>query len=182
MALERGKAPAVEELCAKKIFTVPVVEVPGYNTNAYNDLVAAMARLKMLEFPHIAQLERDQDYPIAFIMQGLTLARHMAEDAESKQDHYLKPDMSQLQVPIFARPRDILHPFALDKEIPLKKSLEAHEERAARKKGKNGKAILCGHGAAHIPRSDGVPVCVPTVAPDDVELLKILDEAKSVAH
>ena len=81
--------------CApKNNLTFPAVEVPGYNANAYSDLVAAMEKLKLLEFPHIAQLERNQDYPIVVIMQGLTLARHMAEDAESQQDYYLKPDVS----------------------------------------------------------------------------------------
>ncbi|GJZ11902.1 hypothetical protein Tco_0546661 [Tanacetum coccineum] len=60
------------------------------------------------ELPHIAQLERDQDYPIGVIRGG---------------------------VPIFACPRDILNPFALKKEIPLKESLEAHAIRHAKKKG-----------------------------------------------
>ncbi|GKG38864.1 hypothetical protein Tco_0460576, partial [Tanacetum coccineum] len=46
-------------------------------------------------------------------------------------------------VPIFACPRDILNPFALEKEIPLKESLEAHTIRLAKKKGVKGKAILC---------------------------------------
>ncbi|GJY82738.1 putative reverse transcriptase domain-containing protein [Tanacetum coccineum] len=63
-------------------------------------------------------------------------------------------------IPIFARPRDILNPFALEREIPLKETLEAHAIRLAKKKGVKGKAILCGVGAAHIPRSDGVPVSV----------------------
>ena len=58
-ALERGNVQALEELCAKKILTVNAVEVPGYNVNAYGDLVSAMEKLKLLEFPHIAQLEHD---------------------------------------------------------------------------------------------------------------------------
>ncbi|GJQ95987.1 hypothetical protein Tco_0007126 [Tanacetum coccineum] len=49
-ALARGKAEAVEELHEKKLLTVPAAQVP-----------------------HIAQLERDQDYPIDVIMAGLTL-------------------------------------------------------------------------------------------------------------
>ncbi|GKA26023.1 hypothetical protein Tco_0712132, partial [Tanacetum coccineum] len=44
--------------------------VPGYNDNAYEELVAAMETMKLLELPHIAQLERDQDYPIDVIMAG----------------------------------------------------------------------------------------------------------------
>ncbi|GJU78940.1 hypothetical protein Tco_1276010 [Tanacetum coccineum] len=99
-----------------------VGEVPGYNQKAYEELVAAMEAMKLLELPHIAQLERDQDYPIGVIMTGLTLARHATEGAEAQPDYFLKPDVSQLQVPIFASPRDILNPFALEKES-LKESL-----------------------------------------------------------
>ncbi|GKB14039.1 hypothetical protein Tco_0847962 [Tanacetum coccineum] len=127
-------------------------------------------------------LERDQDYPIDVIMAGLTLARHATEGAEAQPDYFLKPDVAQLQVPIFARPRDILNPFALEKEILLKESLEAHAIRLAKKKGVKGKAILCGVGAAHIPRSDGVPVSVATMSPKDSELLGKLEEAGDAAY
>ncbi|GJZ93275.1 hypothetical protein Tco_0665340 [Tanacetum coccineum] len=85
-------------------------------------------------------------------------------------------------VPIFARPRDILNPFALEREIPLKETLEAHAIRLAKKKGVKGKAILCGVGAAHIPRSDGVPVSVAAVSPKDSELLGKLEEAGDAAY
>ncbi|GJX69921.1 hypothetical protein Tco_0307092 [Tanacetum coccineum] len=180
-ALARGKAEAVEELHEKKLLTVPAAQVPGYNDKAYEELVAAMEAMKLLELPHIAQLERDQDYPIDVIMAGLTLARHATEGAEAQPDYFLKPDVAQLQVPIYARPRDILNPFALEKEIPLKESLEAHAIRLAKKKGVKGKAILCGVGAAHIPRSDGVPVSVATVSPRDSELLGKLEEAGDAA-
>ncbi|GJW53941.1 hypothetical protein Tco_0098026 [Tanacetum coccineum] len=181
-ALARGKAEAVEELHEKKLLTVSVVQVPGYNDNAYEELVAAMEAMKLLELPHIAQLERDQDYPIGVIMAGLTLARHASEGAEGQPDYFLKPDVAQLQVPIFSRPRDILNPFALEREIPLKESLEAHAIRLAKKKGVKGKAILCGVGAAHVPRSDGVPVSVATVSPKDSELLGKLEEAGDAAY
>ncbi|GKC11287.1 hypothetical protein Tco_1008069 [Tanacetum coccineum] len=166
-ALARGKAEAVEELHEKKLLTVPAAQVPGYNHNAYEELVAAMEAMKLLELPHIAQLEHDQDYPIGVIMAGLTLARHATEGAEAQPDYFLKPDVAQLQVPIFACPRDILNPFALEKEISLKESLEAHTIRLSKKKGVKGKAILCGVGASHIPRSDGVPQFVATVSPID---------------
>lgn len=115
------------------------------------------------------------------IMAGLTLGRHILEDAESQPDFFLNPDESQLQVPVFVQPRDMLNPFALEKEVPLKEVLEKHAERAARKKGVKGKAILCGVGATHIPRSDGVPVSVPTVSPKDALTLLKLQEARSSA-
>ncbi|GKE77635.1 hypothetical protein Tco_1543755, partial [Tanacetum coccineum] len=181
-ALARGRAEAVEELYEKKLLTVPAAQVPGYNQEAYEELVAAMEAMKLLELPHIAQLERDQDYPIDVIMAGLTLARHATEGAKGQPDYFLKPDVAQLQVPIFASPRDILNPFALEKEVPLKESLEAHAIRLAKKKGVKGKAILCGVGAAHLPRSDGVPVSVATVSPKDSELLGKLEEAGNSAY
>ena len=112
-------------------------------------------------------------------MEGLTLGRHVEEDAVAQPDFFLNPDESQLQVPIFVHPRDRLNPFALEKEISLKATLEAHATRLTRKKGVKGKAILCGVGAAHLPRSDGIPVSVPTVSQEDSSLLKTLAEAGS---
>ena len=171
----------MEELHEAKALTVALTEVPGYNASAYDELLQAMEGMKLMELPHIARLERDQDQPISVIMEGLTLGRHNLEDAEAQPDYFLKPDVSQLQVPVFVQPRHILNPFALDKEVPLNEVLEKHAERAARKKGMKGKAILCGVGAAHIPRSDGVPVSVPIVSPKDALILMKLQEAGSSA-
>ena len=180
-AMARGKAQAMEEMYEAQMLTVPLAEVSGYKANAYAELVDAMEKMKLFELPRIAQLERDQDQPIKVIMEGLTLGRHILEDAEAQHDYFLKPDESQLHVPVFAQPRDILNPFTLEKEVPLKECLEAHLERLARKKGVKGKAILCGVGAAHLPRSDGVPVSVPTVSQEDSSLLKRLEEAGHMA-
>ena len=170
-AMERGKAQAMEELHEAKVLTVALTEVPGYNAEAYGELLQAMEGMKLLELPHIARLERDQDQPISVIMQGLTLECHSLEDAEAEPDFFLKPDESQLQVPVFVQLRHMLNPFALEKEVPLKEVLEKHAERAAKKKGMKGKAIMCGVGAAHIPRLDGIPVSVPTVSPKDALVL-----------
>ena len=132
-ALARGKAEAMEELHNGKLLTVPLAEVPDYHGDGYAELVAAMDKMKIFEFPRIAQLKSDQDYPISVIMRGLTLARHIAEGAEAEPDFFFKPGESQLQVPVFACPRDRLNPFDLEKEISLKASLEAHATRVARK-------------------------------------------------
>ncbi|GJU67686.1 hypothetical protein Tco_1253945 [Tanacetum coccineum] len=98
-ALACGKAEAVEELHEKKLLTVPAPPLerePGVTRHRF------------------------------VIMAGLTLARHATEGAEAQPDYFLKPDVAQLQVPIFACPRDILNPFALEKEIPLEESVRAH--------------------------------------------------------
>ena len=130
-----------------------------------------------MELPYIGMIERDQDYPIKVIMEGLTLARHPDEGAEQETDDYLKPDVSKLKVLIFPYPRDILCPFTPKKEISLKKSLEAHAERVAHKKGIKGRAVLCGLGSAHLPRSDRVPVSVATISPKDLKILSKLSQA-----
>ncbi|GJX92488.1 hypothetical protein Tco_0345814 [Tanacetum coccineum] len=44
----------------------------------------------------------------------------MKEGAEGQPDYFLKPDVAQLHVPIFSRPGDILNPFSLEREIPLR--------------------------------------------------------------
>ncbi|GKE88822.1 hypothetical protein Tco_1566297, partial [Tanacetum coccineum] len=48
-ALARGKAEAVEELHERRLLTVPAAQVPGYNQKAYEELVAAMEAMKLLE-------------------------------------------------------------------------------------------------------------------------------------
>ena len=167
----------MEELVEKNLLKEPLSKCPGYETDSYQQLIAAMADLKTVDLPMISMIERDQDVPIEVIMKGLTLSRHAGEGAENESDFYLKPDESQLQVPVFPTPRDPLNPFLIEREIPLKEVLEAHATRAAKKKGIKGKAILCGVGAAHQPRSDGVPVSIATVVPEDARRLKEVREA-----
>ncbi|GJV86267.1 hypothetical protein Tco_1530205 [Tanacetum coccineum] len=130
------------------------VEYPDKMINAYVELVArgGMKLLELLQIMH--QLEREPGLP------------HRCDNCG---------------FPIFAHPRDILNPFALENEIPLKESLEAHTIRLAKKKGLRASRIyaLC---AAHIPRSDGVPVSVATVSPKDSELSGKLEEAGDAAY
>nr|GFD19937.1 hypothetical protein [Tanacetum cinerariifolium] len=63
---------------------------------------------------------------------------------------------------------------------------ELHENKLltvpAAQKGVKAKAILCGVGAAHIPRSDGVPVSVATMSPRDSDHLEKLKEARNAAY
>ena len=64
-AMARGKAQAVKELHESRLLTVPLAEVPGYRADDFDELVEAMEKMKVFDFPHIARLERDQDYPIS---------------------------------------------------------------------------------------------------------------------
>ena len=53
-AMARGKAQAVEELHESQLLTVPLAEVPGYKANAFDELVEAMEKMKVFDFPHIS--------------------------------------------------------------------------------------------------------------------------------
>ena len=177
-AKDYGKALAVEALAEAGQLTVPPTEISWYKAAAQAELTAAMKGLKELNLPHIGRLERDQDQPINVVMAGLTLPRHLGEKAEEQADFFLKPDVSQLKVPIFAQPRHMLDPFHIEREVTLQRSLNCHATRCARKKGAKGKAVMCGIGAAHLPRSDGVPVSVATVDPKDAAILQQLEASK----
>ncbi|GJW37912.1 hypothetical protein Tco_0060832 [Tanacetum coccineum] len=121
---------------------------------------------------------------IDVIMAGLTLARHATEGAEAQPDYFLKPDVAQLQVPIFACPCDILNPFSLEKEIPLKESLEAHAIRLAKKKGVKARQYYAcvGAAAAHIRPSDEYPLAWRLCHLKDCKLLGKLEAAGVSAY
>ena len=171
-AVDHGKASAVDKLVKEEKLKIPAADISWYKADAYEELTAAMGKLKDFELSHIGMIERDQDAPIDVIMAGLTLARHMGENAEQQADFYLKPDVTQLKVLVFGNHPYILDPFRLVDEIPLQTCLNAHANRCALKKGVKGKAIMCGIGAAHQPRSDGVPMMLATVSMSNAELLR----------
>lgn len=133
-AVERGRAQAMEELHEAKALNVALTEVPGYNASVYDELMQDMEGMKLLELPHIARLERDQDNPIKVIMEGLTLGRHILEDAEAQPDYFLKPDESQLQVPVIAQPRHMLNPLLWKRRFLLRRCWSCTQKELPRKR------------------------------------------------
>ena len=101
--------------------------------------------------------------------------RHVGEGAEEQLDYNLKPDESQLQVPVFASPRNILEPFLLEKEISLEDALAAHRRKVDKKRRESMRAIFCGAGAAHL--HGGPSVRLPAVLPTDDELVANIGDA-----
>ena len=49
--MARGKAEAIEELHQGKMLTVTPAEVPGYAGDGYTELVAAMEKMEVFDFP-----------------------------------------------------------------------------------------------------------------------------------
>ena len=164
-AIAHGKTLAVDELCKKKVLETPPSQVPGYDAKTIDHLSEAMEALKVLQLPHIDELERLQDHSIAKIMEGLTLSRHVGAGAEEQHDFHLKPSESQLQLPVFVTPRCTRRPFLLEKEVPLQDALAAHKRKIEKRRRE---VIYCGSGAARL----GSPsVRLPAVLPSDDQLV-----------
>ncbi|GJV55689.1 hypothetical protein Tco_1456694 [Tanacetum coccineum] len=51
--VDRDRQKRWRNCMKEKLLTVPAAQVPGYNDNAYEELVAAMETMKLLELPHI---------------------------------------------------------------------------------------------------------------------------------
>ncbi|GJZ46737.1 hypothetical protein Tco_0600569 [Tanacetum coccineum] len=116
--------------------------VEAYDPEADNKYVAALHNLKDLSYPLIDELEQLKDAPLDVIMASLYLEIDTGEDApQSIRD--LRPSSSQLKIPVYP------------------------------KKKKKSRVVCHTHGvsSAHHARSDGIPVSVPTVAPQGLQIL-----------
>ncbi|GJY08364.1 hypothetical protein Tco_0375418 [Tanacetum coccineum] len=77
-----------------------------------------LAAMCTLESQEVKQVFGDIDEVGALARGSGYNKDHATENAEAEPDYFLKPDVAQLQVLIFARSRDILNLFALDRDIP----------------------------------------------------------------
>ncbi|GJX53127.1 hypothetical protein Tco_0281496 [Tanacetum coccineum] len=115
--------------------------IKAYDPVADTKYVAALHALKDLKYPLVDQLEKLKDAPVDLIMASLYLESDSGEDAP-QWILELRPSSSQLKVPVY----------------PEKKKCR----------------VVCrthGVGSAHHARFDGVPVSVPTVAPQGLAIL-----------
>ncbi|GKC27624.1 hypothetical protein Tco_1034918 [Tanacetum coccineum] len=120
--------------------------IEAYDPEADAKYVAALHVLKDLKYPLVDQLEKLKDAPIDLIMASLHLESDAGEDT----------------------PQD---PLAFKEEILLEDAIAANISRAEKKKKYRVVCRTHGVGFAHHARSDGVPVFVPTVAPQGLAIL-----------
>ncbi|GJT84764.1 hypothetical protein Tco_1066481 [Tanacetum coccineum] len=78
---------------------------------------------------------------------------------------------SQLKIPVYPEVRDPRNPWACKEEILLEDAIAANISRAEKKKKNRVVCRTHGVGSAHHARSDGIPVSVPTVAPQSLQIL-----------
>ncbi|GJW74633.1 hypothetical protein Tco_0134003 [Tanacetum coccineum] len=116
--------------------------VEAYDPEADNKYVTALHDLKDLNYLLIDELEQLKDAPLDVIMASLYLDSDTGEDApQFIRD--LRPSSSQLKIYVYP------------------------------KKKKKSRVICRTHGvgSAHHARSDGIPVSVPNVAPQGLQIL-----------
>ncbi|GJT88469.1 hypothetical protein Tco_1070186 [Tanacetum coccineum] len=121
--------------------------IEAYDPKADAKYVAAFHALKDLKYPLIDHLEKLKDAPTDLIMVSL----HLDSDVGEVRD-----------------PRD---PWAFKEEMLLEDAIMANVSRAEKKKKCRVVCRTHGIGSAHHPRSDGIPVSVPTVAPQGLAIL-----------
>nr|GEV17662.1 hypothetical protein [Tanacetum cinerariifolium] len=83
----------------------------------------------------------------------------------------LHPSSSQLKIPTYPEVRDLKDPWSFKEEILLEDAIAANVSRVEKKKECWVVCHTHGVGFAHHARSDGVPVSVPTVAPQGLAIL-----------
>ncbi|GKA25444.1 hypothetical protein Tco_0711553 [Tanacetum coccineum] len=125
--------------------------------------------LKYLKYPLIDHLEKLKDAPIDLIMASLHLESDVGEETP-QWIRELRPSSSQLKIPVYPEVRDPRDPWAFKEEMLLEDAIMVNVSRAEKKKCW---VVCCTHGigSAHHPRSDGIPVSVPTVAPQGLAIL-----------
>ncbi|GKD33534.1 hypothetical protein Tco_1249043 [Tanacetum coccineum] len=144
--------------------------VEAYDPEADGKYVQALQKLKDLKYPLLEQLEKLKDAPMEVIMASLYLESDSGEDAP-QWIRDLRPSSSQLKIPIYHEVRNPEDPWAIKEEMPLEDAIAANISRAKKKRKCRVVCRTHGVGSAHHARSDGVPVSVPTVAPQGLAIL-----------
>ncbi|GKF12547.1 hypothetical protein Tco_0050473, partial [Tanacetum coccineum] len=83
----------------------------------------------------------------------------------------LRPSFSQLKIPVYPKVCDPKDPWSFKEEILLADAIAANISRAEKKKKCWVVCRTHGVGSAHHARFDGVPISVPTTAPQGLAIL-----------
>ncbi|GJZ27427.1 hypothetical protein Tco_0571680 [Tanacetum coccineum] len=141
--------------------------IEAYDPEANAKYVTALHALKYLRYPIVDQLEKLKDAPIDLIMASLHLESDAGEDTP-QWVRDLRPNSSQIKIPVYPEVSDPRNPWDFKEEILLKDVIAANISRAEKKKKCRVVCRTHGVGSVHHARSDGVPVSVPPL------LLKVL--------
>ncbi|GKB20083.1 hypothetical protein Tco_0854006 [Tanacetum coccineum] len=149
-----------------------LVDVEAYDPEANDKLVKALQNLKDLNYPMVDQLERLKDAPMELIMASLHLEGDTEEDAPQRI-HDLRPSSSKLKIPMYPEVHNPKYPWAVKEEMLLEDAIVANISRVEKKKKYMVVCRTHGIGSAYHARSDGIPVSVPTIAPQGLAILLV---------
>ncbi|GJW37610.1 hypothetical protein Tco_0060530 [Tanacetum coccineum] len=144
--------------------------IEAYDPEAETKYVATLTALKDLKYPLVDQLEKLRDAPIDLLMASLHLESDSGEDAP-EWIRELRPDTSQIKIPIYLEVRNPRDPWSIQEEMLLEDAIAANRSHAEKKKKCRVVCRTHGVGSAHHARSDGIPVSAPTVAPQGLAIL-----------
>ncbi|GKA86597.1 hypothetical protein Tco_0808308 [Tanacetum coccineum] len=101
-----------------------------------------------------------------------------ADESDSGEDapqwiRDLRPSSSQLKIPIYHEVRNPEDPWAIKEEMPLEDAIAANISHVEKKRKCRVVCRTHGVGSTHHDRSDGVPVSVPTIAPQGLSILLV---------
>ncbi|GJX90751.1 hypothetical protein Tco_0344077 [Tanacetum coccineum] len=115
-------------------------------------------------------MEKLKDAPIDVVMAFLYLESDSGEDTP-QWIRELRPSSSQLKILVYPEVRDPKDPWSFKEDILLADDIAANISRAEKKKKCRVMCRTHRVGSAHHARSDGVPVSVPTIAPQGLAIL-----------
>nr|GEW59249.1 hypothetical protein [Tanacetum cinerariifolium] len=135
-------------------------------------------------FEEFKKYENDRvfnDVVSAGIAKGMSEGlKHVVEHGKAKSDsgedaplliHELCPSSSQLKISVYPEVRNPKDPWSFKEEILLEDAIAANISRAKKEKKCRVVCRTHGVGSAHQATSDGVPVSVPTIAPQGLAIL-----------
>nr|GEY87077.1 hypothetical protein [Tanacetum cinerariifolium] len=131
---------------------VDLAAIEAYDPEADTKYVMALYALKDLKYSLVDQLEKLKDAPIDMICE-------------------LRPSSSQPKIPVYPEVRNPKDAWSFKEEILLEDIIVANISRAEKKKKCRVVCRTYGVGSANHVRSDGVPVSIPTVAPQGLAIL-----------
>nr|GEU50759.1 hypothetical protein [Tanacetum cinerariifolium] len=162
--IAKGMSERLKHGVEYKKSKVDLAAIKEYEPEVDTKYVVALHVLKDLKYHLVDQLEKLKDALIDVIMSSLYLESDSGEDTP-QWIRELHPSSSQLKTPVYPEVRNPKDPWSFKEEILLEDAIAANISHT--KKKKSCWVVCRTHevGSTHHARSDGVPVSVPTVAP-----------------
>ncbi|GJX75647.1 hypothetical protein Tco_0322458 [Tanacetum coccineum] len=144
--------------------------IEAYDPEADGKYVQALQKLKDLKYSLLEQLEKLKDAHMEVIMASLYLESDSGEDAP-QWIRDLRPNYSQLKIPIYYEVHTPEDPWAIKEEMSLEDAIAANISCAEKKRKCRVVCRTHGVSSAYHARFDGISVSVPTVAPQGLAIL-----------